>query len=70
MAQHTENRIVLSEDESVGFREKMAHPGIAAARRRNQALVWIAEHVDIQLTTTGFIMTAVKPLPLGTGIQH
>lgn len=57
MAQHTVNCVVLSEGESVGFREKMAHPDIAAAQRRDQALVWIAEHVDIQLTTTGFIVT-------------
>lgn len=56
MAQHTENRNALSEGESVGFREKMVHPDIAAAQRRDQALVWIAEHVDIQLTTTGFIV--------------
>lgn len=40
----------------MGFREKMVHPDIAAAQRRDQALVWIAEHVDIQLTTTGFIV--------------
>ena len=67
MAQHTENRIALSEGESVWFREKMAHPGIAAAQRRDRTLAWIADHMEIQLTTTGFIMIAVKPLPLGMG---
>lgn len=57
MAQHTENRIVLSEDESVGFREKMAHPDIAAAQHRDQALVWIANHMDIQSTQVGFAVS-------------
>ena len=59
MAQHIENRIVLSEDESVVFREKMAHPDITAARRRDRTLAWIEEHIDIQPTRTGFAVTVI-----------
>ena len=57
MAEYYENRIVLSAEESTAFRQKMDHPSADAAQNRDRNLDWIAEHMDIQITATGFVVT-------------
>lgn len=57
MAEYYENRIVLSAEESEVFRQRMDHPDREAVRRRDMHLSWIEEHMEIQVTPTGFIVT-------------
>lgn len=57
MAEYYENRIVLSAEESAAFRQKMNHPDVNVERNRDRNLGWIAGHMDIQMTSTGFVVT-------------
>lgn len=57
MANYYENRIVLSAEESAVFCQRMNHPDVDAEQSRDQNLAWIAQHMGIQMTATGFIVT-------------
>lgn len=49
-----ENRIILSQEESAAFLERMARPDPEAERRRDRA----AATVDLRPTADGFAVTA------------